>query len=221
MRIGDAMKSPASIHPRRLRAPAAALVALLACSAAVAQYKVTGPDGRVTYTDRPPLGAENRVAPLSGRSAQAGADSDIPFELRQIATRFPVTLYTTAGACEPCESARALLRQRGIPYSERQAISAEDGDALERLTGGRDAPTLMIGAQTLRGLSPEVWMSYLDAAGYPRQSRLPATYMPHPPLPIVERRDALPARPAAAPAAHSESDSAPAPPPPGPGGIKF
>ena len=175
----------------------------------------------MTYTDRPPLGADNRVAPLSGRNPQGGVDNDIPFELRQIATRFPVTLYTAVGACEPCESARALLRQRGIPYSERQAITVEDGEALERLTGGRDAPTLTIGAQTLRGLSPEVWMSYLDAAGYPRQSRLPATYVPRPPLPIVERRDAVPPRAAAAPVPRSDPGSPPAAPPPGPGGIKF
>ncbi|NUZ05067.1 glutaredoxin family protein [Piscinibacter koreensis] len=215
------MNRPAPLESRRAVAATAALAAVLASGAALGQYKVTGPDGRVTYTDRPPATVDSRITPLNARGGSAGSESDLPFELRQIATRFPVTLYTSAGTCEPCESARALLRQRGIPYIERQAISAEDGDALERLTGGRDAPTLTIGSQTLRGLSPDVWTSYLDAAGYPRQSRLPPTYTPRPPLRIVERRDAVPARAATAPAARPEAGGIPAPPPPGPGGIKF
>ena len=57
-------------------------------------------------------------------------------------------------------------------------------------------PTLTIGAQTLRGLAPEVWNSYLDGAGYPRESRLPKTYQYAAATPITERRD-TPTRPAA------------------------
>ena len=56
----------------------------------------------------------------------------------------PVTLYASVGTCDPCDSARQLLRQRGIPYSEKSVQSPEDADALERLSGGRDAPTLII-----------------------------------------------------------------------------
>ena len=60
-------------------------------------------------------------------------------------------------------------------------------------------PTLIIGSQVLRGLSSEAWISYLDAAGYPRESRLPASYQYRPATPIVERREPAVARGAAAP----------------------
>ncbi|MBS0448616.1 MAG: glutaredoxin family protein [Proteobacteria bacterium] len=190
----------------------------LASGASLAQYKVIGPDGKVTYTDRPPATTDSKVTALNGRGGAAAAEAVMPLELRQAVTRYPVTLYASTGACEPCDAGRAMLRQRGIPFAEKQVQSAEDGDALERVSGGRDAPTLAIGSQMLRGYSPEVWASYLDAAGYPRESRLPVGYQYPAPAPIVERRDANVAR--AAPAA-SAPEAPAAPPPASPTGIKF
>lgn len=195
------------------------LVAWLACGAAQAQYKVIGPNGKVTYSDREPNAVEGRVTELGARTPVPSAEPDLPFELRQIVSRFPVTLYTTAGACEPCDSGRALLRQRGVPFSERQITSAEDGDALERLSGARDAPTLAIGSQMLRGLASDVWMSYLDAAGYPRESQLPANYQNRPATPLVQRREATATRPA--PARADTTPAAPVIAPGAPGAIKF
>ncbi len=194
------------------RAAPVALLMLAAASPCHAQYKVVGPDGKVTYTDRAPAANDGKVTSLTARGGTAVGDAALPLELRQAAARYPVTLYVTAGACEPCESARQLLRQRGIPVAEKQVQSPEDSEALERLSGGRDAPTLTIGSQTLRGLAPEVWNSYLDAAGYPRESRLPASYQYPPATPITERREAsgtrpVPARPV--PATDAEAANAP------------
>jgi glutaredoxin len=194
------------------------VLALLLALPAQAQYKVVGPDGKVTYTDRPPASAA-KVTSLSGRGGETGpTDLALPLELRQPASKYPVTLYTVSGACEPCQAARQLLRQRGIPYAEKQVLGAEDSEALERLSGGRDAPTLAIGSQMMRGFAPEVWASYLDAAGYPRESKLPAGYQYAAATPIVERRDAAVPRPA--PAA-SRADAPAVPPPASPTGIKF
>jgi glutaredoxin len=203
----------------------APLVAVLAAVPAAAQYKVVGPDGKVTYTDRPAVSSSNKVTSIGSRSAAAAGptDSTLPLELRQPAAKYPVTLYTVTGSCGPCESARQLLRSRGIPYAEKQVQGPEDSEALERLSGGRDAPTLAIGTQMMRGLAPEVWGSYLDAAGYPRESRLPASYAYAAATPIVERRDATAEKPAVAPraAAPTAPAAAPATPQPGAGGIKF
>ena len=197
----------------------APLVAVLAALPSQAQYKVIGADGKITYTDRPPATSQGKITALGVRGAAVGADAALPLELRQPVARYPVTLYNIAGACDPCESARQMLRQRGIPFNEKQAQSAEDGEALERLTGSRDAPTLMIGAQSLRGWAPEVWGSYLDAAGYPRESRLPANYQFAPATPIIERREASAARVPAARIAAPPAAEAPAPA--NPAGIKF
>jgi glutaredoxin len=190
-----------------------ALVLLAAAGAATAQpYKVVGPDGKVTYTDRPPTSG-GKVSALGARNAPVVSENPLPAELREPVSRYPVTLYTTSGACEPCSGARALLRQRGVPYAERQVVTAEDNDALARITGGREVPVLTIGAQSLKGFAAETWVSYLDAAGYPRESKLPPGYQYPAPAPLVERRPAAeaaaaPQRPAAAPA-----EEAPSPPP--------
>lgn len=150
-----------------------------------AQYKVTGPDGKVTYTDRPPITSDSKVTSINARSG--ASEVALPLDLRRAVSRYPVTLFVAGANCEPCDAGRTLLRQRGIPFSERQVQTPEDNDALERLSGGRDAPTLSIGAQVLRGLSPEIWGSYLDAAGYPRESQLPANYQYPAAAPVVAR----------------------------------
>ena len=213
------MKHDCVLTTRLARLCWPALVALLAALPAHAQYKVIGPDGKVTYTDRPPASGRDKVTAISSRGTSSGpVDVTLPLELRQPVARYPVTLYTVTGTCTPCEAARQLLRQRGIPYAEKQVQSAEDGEALERLSGARDAPTLAIGTQMMRGLAPEVWRSYLDAAGYPRESRLPASYQYAAATPIVERREASAARPAASAPAPADT---PAPAPTNPAGIKF
>ena len=203
--------------PRLVTLRWAPLLALLAALPSHAQYKVVGPDGKVTYTDRQPASTDGKVVPLTARagSGPVNPDAALPLEVRQAASRYPVTLYTITGTCEPCGAARQLLRQRGIPYAEKQVLSAEDTEALERLSGGRDVPALGIGAQTLRGFTAEVWASYLDAAGYPRDSRLPSGYVYAAPTPIVARA----IRPVDAPAA--AAPDTPAPAAANPTGIKF
>ena len=165
-------------------------VMLSAAPLAQAQYKVIGADGKVTYSDRAPNPSEGRVSALGARGqAETSAEADLPFELRQVASKYPVTLYTTTGVCDACVAGRQLLKQRGIPYIERQAVTSEDVDALEKLSGGRDAPTLTIGSQVLRGLAHDTWNQYLDAAGYPRESKLPPGYQPRPIAAVVERKE--------------------------------
>lgn len=196
--------------------PFAALVAV--ALPGMAQYKVTGPDGRITYTDRAPAPSQGTAVPLNGRAAAEPAAVALPLELREPQGKYPVTLYTLTRACDPCDAARQLLRQRGIPFSEKLVVSAQDSEALERLSGAREAPTLTIGSQVLKGLSGEVWNSYLDAAGYPRTSKLPPTYQYPAATPVVAVRDPAAARAAAARAdATPDASRMPAPPP----GIRF
>jgi hypothetical protein len=114
---------------------------LIACATllagpALAQYKVVGPDGRVTYTDRPPTGAQGQVSAVrrDGSLGPATSGTQLPLELRQVAARFPVVIYT-APECQLCDSARQLLKLRGIPMTERQALHFEDLSIVERQTG--------------------------------------------------------------------------------------
>lgn len=196
-----------------------ALLCAAACMAAgpsFALYKVVGPDGKVTYTDRPPAATQGRISPLNARTGQAEDSGALPAEVRQAASRYPVTLYTIATGCEPCGAARELLRKRGIPHVERQVMGPEDGEAFVKITGGRDAPVLAIGAQQLKGLTPDTWNSYLDSAGYPRESKLPPGYAFASPQPLTDRQSVTPKPAAAAPAEAPAADTTPAP-----GSIRF
>lgn len=171
-----------------------------------AQYKVVAPDGSVTYTDRPPLTSPaNKVIPLGRRALPAApsADASLPLDLRPVVARFPVTLFTAA-RCESCDAGRQMLVQRGIPFAERTVATESDLDALERLSGGRTVPALTIGQQPLRGFNSLDWSNYLDAAGYPRESRLPKGWVAASPQPLTAPRPVAslpppPAVPASAP----------------------
>lgn len=161
-----------------------------------AQYKIVGPDGRVTYTDRPPTDGSAKVIAI-GRDARAAeaAAVQLPLALRQVVARFPVTLYTSPD-CTPCETGRKLLTQRGVPFTERQILNDEDAAALERLSGSRTVPMLGVGSQLLRGYLEADWQSTLDVAGYPRESQLPRGWNAPSPAPLVARQaPAEPPRP--------------------------
>lgn len=192
---------------------ALALGLIAAAPSAQAQYKIVAPDGRVTYTDRPPADGSLKITEL-GRNAPppaAPAGPALPAELRRLTERFPVTLFA-APDCAPCDTGRSYLRERGIPYTERQVVSNDDAAALERLVAGRTLPALTVGGQALRGFASADWASYLDAAGYPRESRLPSGWAPPPPTPLVARAPA-PARTVPAPEAPRQAADLPASPP--------
>lgn len=186
-----------------LCAVACATAALPAAAQTV--YRIVGPDGKVTFSDRAP---DAQTAPdiANGRRSAGAGGSGLPYELQQIATRFPVVLYTGSD-CAPCASARNLLINRGVPFTERTVSTNEDIDALQRLSGSTSLPFGTIGSQQLSGYSDTEWAQYLDAAGYPRQSQLPPTYRRPHAAPLVA------AKPAAAPAA-APTRATPAPPAP-------
>ena len=161
---------------------------------AAAQYRWTGPDGRVNYGDAPPAEAKN-LSRIDGRRSEAGDPTGgIPFELRKAMTNLPITLYT-APDCAPCESARAWLRRRGAPYQEIVVDTEVDAEEFKRRVGTTSVPVMTLGRTPHLGFNEGAWSSALSAAGYPTQIVLPPTYRPEPPKPILPRDP--PERPAA------------------------
>ena len=156
-------------------------------------YRIVGPDGKVTFSDRPPEKPDAKVATVRSGSSQAEANATLPPDLRRIANQYPVTLYLTRD-CDDCSAARQVLTSRGIPFAEKTIISNADISAFKQLSGSDTLPALSISSQFLRGLQENEWKSYLDAAGYPPQIQLPAAYRRPAPEPLVPAGDA-PAKP--------------------------
>jgi glutaredoxin len=185
-------------------------------------YRIVGADGKVTFSDKPPVSAEQGKIAGTGVGATGGVSgSALPYELRQIANKFPVTLYT-APDCGPCGSGRALLTGRGVPFSERTVITPEDSASLQRISGDLSLPLLMVGGQKIRGFSDSEWTQYLDAAGYPKTSVLPAGFRNVPATPLVAIQAPAAAKPKAeAPAEPATVAPISGPTPSNPAGITF
>lgn len=148
-------------------------------AAAAESYKVIGADGSVTYTDRSPtVDQRRRVVTLGadGQASSPAAPERLPRALQATVKRQPVQLFTSAD-CSPCDHARQLLRQRGVPHVEWRIVSQADVDALRRLTHDTTVPALRVGQQLLHGVQDGDWQQLLDRAGYPRQSQLPADWL--------------------------------------------
>ncbi len=217
-----------SIHhiKPKTRGATAAIGAALLLAAGLAQaqtiYRVVGPDGKVTFSDKPPVAAANVTATEAGGKAVGTSAPALPFELRQVVSQYPVTLYTSSN-CAPCGSGRTLLSGRGIPFTERTVTTAEDADALQRISGENSLPFLTIGGQQIKGFSDSEWTQFLDAAGYPKASVLPPQYRrpaatslvavqkPAPAAPVVENQPGVAPAPRAAPVDKAAN----------PAGIKF
>jgi glutaredoxin len=176
-------------------------------------YRVVGPDGKVTFSDKPPADAKP-AATAGGGSRPTDNKPALPYELQQLAGKYPVTLYSANG-CGPCDSGRALLTKRGIPFTEKTVNTNEDLTAFGRISKENALPLLMIGGQAVKGFSDSEWSSYLDAAGYPKQSALPASYKPAAAEPLSPLKTAAqaPAPSDAGPAGTTASETRPSIPP--------
>ncbi len=222
MNIHTARLNALSGSPLRCAALGLALGLVSVSALSQGVYRIVGPDGRVSYSDQPPPAANARPVASGAPGAAGGANAQLPFELRQVASRYPVVLYTSA-ECAPCNSGRNLLNARGIPYSEKTITTNEDAEALKRLSGQTSLPFVTIGSQQIKGYSDGEWTQFLDAAGYPKQSALPSAYRRATPTPLVA------VAPAAAPAPATTAQSQPAesstpsvaPPVTNPAGIRF
>jgi glutaredoxin len=188
-------------------------------------YRIIGPDGKVTFSDQPPpQTTPGKVSAANTGSGGAPASANLPFELRQVAAKYPVTLYSSESCGIGCTNGRSMLMTRGIPFNEKLINTRDDALALQRLSGATTVPLLTIGSQQIKGYSDAEWTQYLNAAGYPQTSVLPGNYRPPLPTPMVTAAPAVPAgeangavRPVAAPplpiAAPPQADN--------PSGIKF
>lgn len=169
---------------------ALALLLSVAAGAASAQmYSWKDAKGVTHFSDQPPPANAVKAVERSGAGADSGGPA-LPYALNEAVRKNPVVLYTT-GACEACDQGRALLRQRGVPFTEKTVNSNEDQQRLKAAGSDGQLPFLLVGSNKRVGFQLESWQEMLTAAAYPEQSRLPAGW---------RQPKAVAAAPAAAPA---------------------
>lgn len=153
-------------------------VAILACAlagpAGAAQlYRWVDDKGRVEWRDTPPPPHAKKVETrnMGGNTIQT---STLPYSLQQAAKNHPVTLWVF-DCGEVCNTARAHLTKRGVPFTERNA--QKEIEELQKLTGAAEVPVLLVGTRQLKGYLESDWDAALDSAGYPK-SAIPGTKIP-------------------------------------------
>ncbi|PAT35721.1 glutaredoxin family protein [Vandammella animalimorsus] len=171
-------------HATALTALAALALACAVSLPASAQevYRSKSASGSTLYTDKPPAAG---APSLSGKGSAQAAEASNPAAssgLQAAMRRYPVSLYVMPN-CPACNNGRKWLQERGIPFQEYSIKTPEDQQTAARL-GIESLPQLHIGRQTLDGFSASQWAQYLDAAGYPAQSELPADYSAPAPRPL-------------------------------------
>jgi glutaredoxin len=167
-----------------------AVTLCLYATLAVAQFKWVDNTGRIGYGDKPPAGAHD-IEALDGYVKGTRPDplSELPYELRQSVKAFPVTLYTISN-CPACDRGRSLLKERSVPFSERTIGSADDVQALKKLTGSDQLPAFQVGSRIITGFNSATWGEALDLAGYPHDNQLPALWSWPAPKPLTEPKPA-------------------------------
>jgi glutaredoxin len=136
--------------------------------AAAQLYQWKDAQGRAVYSDQPP--------PTSIRNAQhknfKGSVIEVgeSYAAKTAREKNPVTLY--ASACgAPCDQARQLLTERGIPFSNKDPQASPESQAeLQKLTGRLSVPVLVVGSDKIDGFETGQWQAMLDRAGYPKSA---------------------------------------------------
>jgi glutaredoxin len=195
-------------------------LALLLCAfgAGAQMYKWTDAKGVVHFSDHPPAAKGAKVE--TKEFASGGGQVELPYGLAQAVRNNPVTLYTTSD-CAACDEGRALLKQRGIPFSEKTVKSNDDQQKLKEAGSDGQLPLLVVGKDKRIGFEAGAWNEALASAAYPKQKVLPRNY---------QYPAAVPAAPARPLVRNEASDREPdavakpkAPPPPSdnPPGFRF
>jgi glutaredoxin len=203
-----------------------AAAAFVMAAPAMAQYKYVGPDGRITYSDRPAPTSERIVSQHKLNEATA-LPTPLPFEVQQATSKYPVTLYS-GERCPPCDDARTYLRNRGVPYTEKTVTSDDDIALFKALSPDGSAPVVAVGNRKAVGYAQTTVSALLDAAGYPQAAQLPRDFQNPAPTPLSPNtRTAAQnvAAPAAAPTPARNGPAAaantPPPAPASPPGFRF
>jgi glutaredoxin len=176
-----------------------ALVAGLLLGAALAaqaqQYRWVDEKGRVQYTDTPPPASAKGVQKKNLNTGPAAGSGPEPYALQLARKSAPVKLYSSPDCGAMCDGARALLNQRGVPFSEVSVADAAQLEEFKKVTGGTAVPVMFVGQSMQKGFEEGSYHRALDAAGYPAAGLLPPRKQaaPPPPKPPAEAPAAAPA----------------------------
>lgn len=211
----------------RLSIGLAVALAIVGTDASAQMYSWKDAKGVTHFSDQPPPDrvdnktgiksnskADSKAGPVVARTTpRTGASQpSLPYNLAEAARRNPVVLYTTA-SCSACDQGRALLQQRGVPFTEKTVTSSADQQQLKDAGSDLRLPLLVVGSSKQIGFEAVGWQDALTAANYPLQSRLPAGWRQPPAVAAAPQAAPAPATGELAREVASPADITPVKPP--------
>ena len=132
-------------------------------------YKSVGADGRIVYSDRPPvegrLEATIKFEHLPSSPLPASTSSYLE-QLRQTGAATSasnptqgVVLYS-ASWCGFCKRAKAYLAGNGISYQEFDVETKDGMAAFAQAGGGKGVPLLIADGQRVQGFTPAAYDAF-------------------------------------------------------------
>lgn len=122
-------------------------------------YKVTGADGKVSYTDKGPQTASAKTEKLKIQT-YSGA---LTVSLHNGSVR-KVTLLS-AQWCGVCRQAKAYMNSRKIAFEEWDIDQSDYARAKMKELGAKGVPVILVGKQKMNGFSPGGLDKMLQKAG--------------------------------------------------------
>ncbi len=148
------------MHSTPPRAALLLCIVLAATADAQTVYKSVGPDGKVVYSDSPPVDGKKTSTlkfdnlPSSPMPApqRSATEPRRPSTTTAVPVTTAVVLYS-ASWCGYCKAAKSYLGAGGIAYREIDVDTESGQAAYAQAGGGNGIPLLVAGGQRVQGFS--------------------------------------------------------------------
>lgn len=133
------------------------LLCLLRIDSAVAGvYKWTDAEGRIQYSDTPPVTTRATALRLQTHTGPARVS-------QAVGADGGVTIYTTQW-CGVCKRAKAFFKQNNVPFREWDVEKSDYGAAKFRQYGGNGVPLITVGNEKMMGFDSGRFMELWTAS---------------------------------------------------------
>lgn len=114
-------------------------------------YKYTDEDGRVYFTDRPPVDAQ--AEQITIRVQSFDGEATVTEHANAAARPETITIYT-ADWCRICHRAKDYMKEKGYSFRERDIEKSRSAKLEFDRLGGKGVPVILVGGKRMNGFSP-------------------------------------------------------------------
>ena len=144
------------------------IATVMAVAVAEPVYKWVDDDGNVSYHASPPYSDGYQVEEKEFSEPESNSVDEA---IQELARKHPVTLYYVEN-CSSCELARLYLRDRNIPFTEKNL--KDDRKVQQEVvakTGSLAVPVVTVGERVMNGFSQSLLEGELKQVGYPVEKK--------------------------------------------------